>query len=59
MIASGAPTDVSELGIAVDELVAAVLHGRKIRSRYTALDVAAELDLLAPFAARLTAGDSG
>jgi glycerol-1-phosphate dehydrogenase [NAD(P)+] len=53
MVASGAPTDVSALGITVEELVAAVLHGRKIRSRFTALDVAAELDLLEPFVGRL------
>jgi glycerol-1-phosphate dehydrogenase [NAD(P)+] len=55
MIASGAPTEVGALGNAGEELVAAVLHGRKIRSRFTALDVAAELGLLAPFAERLTA----
>jgi glycerol-1-phosphate dehydrogenase [NAD(P)+] len=57
MVASGAPTEVTGLGIRVEELVAAVLHGRKIRSRYTALDVAAELGLLEPFAERLAERD--
>jgi glycerol-1-phosphate dehydrogenase [NAD(P)+] len=47
---SGAPTSAHELGISESELRAAILHSRKIRTRFTVLDVAAELGLLDDFA---------
>jgi glycerol-1-phosphate dehydrogenase [NAD(P)+] len=57
MSACGAPTRAEQLGISPAELAAAVRHARKIRTRFTALDVAAELDLLDAFAAEL--GETG
>jgi len=56
---SGAPTKASQLGIGNDELAAAIRHGRKIRTRYTVLDVAAELGILDEFAARTAGRGSG
>jgi glycerol-1-phosphate dehydrogenase [NAD(P)+] len=53
----GAATRVEALGIDRGELAAALLHGRKIRDRYTVLDVAAELDLLQAFAERSAGGE--
>ncbi|MEJ2582235.1 MAG: sn-glycerol-1-phosphate dehydrogenase [Acidobacteriota bacterium] len=53
LAAAGAPTEAEDLGISSDELAAAVRHGRKIRNRYTALDVAAEIGILGEFADRL------
>ncbi len=53
LAAAGAPTRAEDLGISSDELSAAVCHGRKIRNRYTALDVAAEIGILGEFADRL------
>jgi glycerol-1-phosphate dehydrogenase [NAD(P)+] len=53
---SGAPTSAAQLGIDDRELVAAVRHGRKIRTRFTVLDVAAELGILESFAAELGGG---
>jgi glycerol dehydrogenase-like iron-containing ADH family enzyme len=50
LTASGAPIRAAELDIDSDELGAAIRHGRKIRSRYTVLDVAAELEVLDAFA---------
>jgi glycerol-1-phosphate dehydrogenase [NAD(P)+] len=47
---SGAPMWAHQLGITDDELTAAIRHGRKIRTRYTILDVAAELGVLDGFA---------
>lgn len=55
LTAAGAPTHVGDLGVTRAELAAAVRQGRKIRNRYTALDVAAELGLLEDFADRLVA----
>lgn len=48
---SGAPTTVEDLGMTSDDLTAAIRNGRKIRTRYTILDVAAELGILEGFAA--------
>jgi glycerol-1-phosphate dehydrogenase [NAD(P)+] len=48
--ASGAPMWAADLGISREELVAALRHGRKIRTRFTVLDIAAELGLLEAFA---------
>jgi glycerol-1-phosphate dehydrogenase [NAD(P)+] len=53
LASAGAPTEADDLGISNDELVLAVRHGRKIRNRYTALDVAAEIGILDAFADRL------
>ncbi|HSO24614.1 MAG TPA: sn-glycerol-1-phosphate dehydrogenase [Chondromyces sp.] len=53
---SGAPTSAAQLGIDDRELVAAVRHGRKIRTRFTVLDVAAELGILESFAGELGGG---
>ncbi len=50
LTASGAPIRAAQLGISSDELEAAIRHGRKIRTRYTVLDVAAELEVLDAFA---------
>ena len=49
LTASGAPVRATRLGISSDELEAAIRHGRKIRTRYTVLDVAAELEALEAF----------
>ena len=47
----GAPMWAADLGITREELAAALRHGRKIRNRYTVLDVASELGLLQAFGA--------
>jgi glycerol-1-phosphate dehydrogenase [NAD(P)+] len=56
LTAAGAPVRVEDLGVGVDELVAALQHGREIRTRFTVLDVAAELGILEAFAAELGGG---
>ena len=48
--ASGSPMWPDDLGIRPTNMAAALRHGRKIRNRFTVLDVAAELDLLESFA---------
>ena len=50
--AAGAPTRAAQLDIGSADLEAAVRQGRKIRNRYTALDVAAEFGILDSFADR-------
>jgi glycerol-1-phosphate dehydrogenase [NAD(P)+] len=55
---SGAPMWASDLGIRLEELVAALRHGRKIRTRFTVLDVAAELGVLDAFARHYPASGS-
>jgi glycerol-1-phosphate dehydrogenase [NAD(P)+] len=50
LAAAGAPTSASDLGISNSRLEEALLHARKIRPRYTVLDVAAEVGLLGDFA---------
>ncbi len=57
LTASGAPIRAAQLGVGADELEAAIRHGRKIRTRYTVLDVAAELELLDTFADLMGGGD--
>jgi glycerol-1-phosphate dehydrogenase [NAD(P)+] len=52
LTAAGAPTAAGQLGISADELEAAIRQGRKIRNRYTALDVAAEFGILDTFAVK-------
>lgn len=47
LLAAAAPTTVSELGIGEDELRTAFLHARDMRGRYTVLDFAHDLGLLA------------
>jgi glycerol-1-phosphate dehydrogenase [NAD(P)+] len=59
MTAAGAPTRAEQIGISPAELDAAIRQGRKIRDRYTALDVAAELGILEGFADRFTAEGAG
>jgi glycerol-1-phosphate dehydrogenase [NAD(P)+] len=49
LTAAGAPTLAEQVGISADELEAAIRQGRKIRNRYTALDVAAEFGILDTF----------
>ena len=53
LTAAGAPTQAEQLGITTTELDDAIRQGRKIRNRYTALDVAAELGVLDAFADRI------
>ena len=55
LTAAGAPTRAEQIGVSAAELDAAIRQGRKIRDRYTALDVAAELGILDAFADRFTA----
>ena len=55
LTAAGARTAAHQLGISSEELAAAIRHGRKIRNRYTALDVAAEFGILDGFADRYAA----
>ena len=45
--AAGAPTTVSALGISVAEMRTALLHAKDIRGRYTVLDFAHDLGVLA------------
>jgi glycerol-1-phosphate dehydrogenase [NAD(P)+] len=47
LLAARAPTTVRQLGIGQDELRAAFLHARDIRGRYTVLDFAHDIGLLA------------
>jgi glycerol-1-phosphate dehydrogenase [NAD(P)+] len=54
LTAAGAPVRTPDLGVTAADLDAAIRQGRKIRNRYTALDVAAELDVLDAFADRIT-----
>ncbi|MGD9253684.1 MAG: sn-glycerol-1-phosphate dehydrogenase [Holophagae bacterium] len=53
LAAAGAPTRAADLGLSAVDLNAAIRQGRKIRNRYTALDVAAELGILDTFADRV------
>jgi glycerol-1-phosphate dehydrogenase [NAD(P)+] len=55
LTAAGAPIEAAQLGISPNELGAAVRQGRKIRTRYTALDVAAEFGVLDAFADEVAA----
>jgi glycerol-1-phosphate dehydrogenase [NAD(P)+] len=59
LTAAGAPTRAEQIGVSTAELDAAIRHGRKIRDRYTALDVAAELGILDAFADRFIAESAG
>jgi glycerol-1-phosphate dehydrogenase [NAD(P)+] len=59
LTAAGAPTRAEQLGISTTELDSAIRQGRKIRNRYTALDVAAELGVLDGFADRITEEGTG
>ena len=56
LTASGAPVRAEQIGIAADELAAAVLRGRQIRNRFTVLDVAADVGILEGFADELGGG---
>jgi glycerol-1-phosphate dehydrogenase [NAD(P)+] len=47
---AGAPVRADTIGVDAFELARAIRHGREIRNRFTALDVAAELDILDAFA---------
>jgi len=47
--ASGAPMWAAELDISKAELEGALRHGRKIRNRFTVLDVAAQIGVLDDF----------
>jgi glycerol-1-phosphate dehydrogenase [NAD(P)+] len=46
---AGAPTTIGELGIGAEELRTAFLHARDIRGRYTVLDFAHDLGVLAEY----------
>jgi glycerol-1-phosphate dehydrogenase [NAD(P)+] len=59
LTAAGAPTRAEQIGVSSAELDAAIRQGRKIRDRYTALDVAAELGILDEFADRFTTEGGG
>lgn len=59
MTAAGAPTRAEQIGVSTAELDAAIRQGRKIRDRYTALDVAAELGILDRFADEFAAESAG
>lgn len=56
LTASGAPVHAEQIGIEPVELAAAVRRGRRIRNRFTVLDVAAELGILEAFADELGGG---
>jgi len=56
LTASGAPVRSEQIGVSPDELAAAVRYGRRIRNRFTVLDVAAELGILDAFADELGVG---
>ena len=47
LLTAGAPTTIRALGISPDELRTAFLHARDIRGRYTVLDFAHDIDVLA------------
>lgn len=47
---AGAPVNPKDLGMDADEIRGSILHAREIRSRYTILDLAADLGLLEEFA---------
>ena len=59
LTAAGAPIRAEQIGVSPAELDAAIRQGRKIRDRYTALDVAAELGILDGFANRFTGEGAG
>jgi glycerol-1-phosphate dehydrogenase [NAD(P)+] len=59
LTAAGAPIRANQIGVSPADLDAAIRQGRKIRDRYTALDVAAELGILDAFADRFTAEGAG
>ena len=52
LVESGAPVLAEQLGLRSSDLDAAIRYGRKIRSRFTVLDVAAELGILGSFSER-------
>jgi len=56
LTASGAPVRAEQIAVSPDELAAAVRYGRRIRNRFTVLDVAAELGILEAFADELGVG---
>lgn len=51
--AAGAPVNPGELGMDAGEIHDSVFHAREIRSRYTVLDLAADIGILEDFAAGL------
>ncbi len=51
--AAGATSDPMELGMNSDEIRNSILHAREIRSRYSVLDLAADLGLLEEFASEI------
>jgi len=59
LTAAGAPIRAEQIGVSPAELDAAIRQGRKIRDRFTALDVAAEFGILDAFADRFTAEGAG
>ncbi len=56
LTASGAPVRAEQIGVPTEELAAAVRYGRRIRNRFTVLDVAAELGILDEFSDELAGG---
>jgi glycerol-1-phosphate dehydrogenase [NAD(P)+] len=56
LTASGAPVRAEQIGVGPDELASAIRYGRRIRNRFTVLDVAAELGILESFADELGGG---
>jgi glycerol-1-phosphate dehydrogenase [NAD(P)+] len=59
LMAAGAATRAEQIGVSPTELGRAIRQGRKIRDRYTALDVAAELGILEEFADRFLTKGAG
>lgn len=57
LTAAGAPVRAGEIGVSATELAAAVRHGREIRTRFTVLDIAAELGILESFADEVGGAD--
>lgn len=51
--AAGAPTTMAELGLGRSHLLVAYRHAREIRRRYTVLDLAFDLDVLAALESRV------
>jgi glycerol-1-phosphate dehydrogenase [NAD(P)+] len=59
LTAAGAPVRADQIGVSPDELDDTIRSCRKIRNRYTALDVAAEVGILEDFSTRFVAESRG
>ncbi len=46
---AGAPVDPAQIGLCAREVTESIIHAREIRSRYTVLDLAADIGILEEF----------